>query len=92
MNLLKAAILIEEEKINNVNVADQKKLEVKNSGEIKARKFAYDKILIEVVSIVNNLNIKYDISDDDDITRDEILKRKEMKGNYAAELDRLKTG
>ena len=76
--------------MNHATAAAQHKEEVKDVVVKNARKFAHDKILEEVVNTINNLNVKYDTSKDDGITCDEILKRKEMKGKYASELDRLK--
>ena len=56
-----------------------------------ARRFVFDTVLNEIVSIVGNLNEKYDIQDDEGIFIAKILKRKEMKEKYAAEHDRLRT-
>ena len=77
--------------ISAKEVKDDKKEAVKEAAQIEDRRFVFDTVLDEIVIIGDSLNNKYDISDDENITVDIILKRKEMKEKYASERDRLKT-
>ena len=54
----------------------------------KARRFAFDKISSEVENICDSLKEKY--NSNEEVTREEILKHKEIKVNGAAEFARLK--
>ena len=63
----------------------------RKAAEATSRKFAYDKVLKEVIDLINILVVRYDISKDGEIlTEDIVLKRKEMKHAYAADYDRIK--
>ena len=59
--------------------------------EVGGRKFAYEKVLKEVIDLINLLVDKYNIADDRDaLTKEIVLKRKEMKNTYASDYERSK--
>ena len=63
----------------------------KQFHEIKAREFAFNKILNELKLTGDNLIHSYDVTKDNDNIADYIvLKRKEMKATYSADFERMK--
>ena len=85
-------------KINELNensaktgVASQNAEKVRKEGELSGRKFAYEKILEETVTLINQLTRIYDTSNDDtDLTKEKVIRRKEMKESYASDHARIK--
>ena len=88
---LKAAIKGEQTSIDHQNLNLEQRKNDQDAAERRARKFAFDKMLTEISSLTGSLNEKYDIEHDQNISREVILMRKEMKSSYAAEFDRVKT-
>ena len=55
------------------------------------RRYVFDTTLDEFVTNVDSLIDKYDVTDDENITTDTILKRKDVKDRYTSERHRLRT-
>ena len=72
---------------NNFNLQQQKLAETQ--AEKRERRFAFDKTVTEVISLLGSLDHKYDISRDHNISPETVLKRKELKNSYSAEYNRL---
>ena len=86
---LAISIAAAEEKKQDFLLKDQdQKIKV---AEASSRRFAYETVLKELISLINLLVERYDIAGDAaNLTKEIVLKRKEMKKSYSADYERIK--
>ena len=77
-----------EDKLTLLTRSEERK---QKDAEMSGRRFAYDKVLSEVISLINLLVERYDTADDEvSLTKEGVLQRKEMKDTYASDYERIK--
>ena len=91
LDTLKSAVKAKQDRLNNHNYETHQRKLNEDLAQKKARKYAFDQTGNQLKTITNTLFVGYDISaDDDTLSHEVILKRKDMKSSYAVEFDRGK--
>ena len=70
MGNLQQAVDAAEEKENKTSIAAQNQKQAQEAQELNGRKFAYEKVLAEIVHLLNDLTAKYNTSADVNITKE----------------------
>ena len=80
-----------EQKIVQDNRSAQQEKEAEHVARRNARRFAFEALMGESQALLNNLQKKYDLSsDDDNLSPEIVLKRKELRKTYTDDFCRLK--
>ena len=91
IKLLKETASATEQRKQSADTEEKNVIKEKKSQEMDGRKFAFNSMLSEIGTITASLIDKYNIHDDEEeIDSNMILKRKENKSNYAADVQRVK--
>ena len=87
---LKNAIDLKVQSVERQNVAAQQQKDNQVAAQARERKFAFDKMITEIIGLSGACEQFYKVTDERNLTSEMVLKRKEMKGNFAADLARLR--
>ena len=87
---LKSAIKVRQQDVDQQNIALQQHKNQQEAAHFRERKFAFDKIITEIIALSGGCEQFYKIDDDRNLTIEKLLKRKKMKSSYASDLARLR--
>ena len=88
--MLRHIITQKQTNVNNDMVLAQQEKDLEVAAVKRERKFAFDKIVEEVIGLIGGLRARYNIKDDDrTLTAEIVQKRKEMKSSYVTDYNRL---
>ena len=87
---LRNAIDVKMQSVERQNAAAQQQKDHQVAAQARERKFAFDKIITEIIGLSGACEQFYKLTDEGRLTSEMVLERKEMKGNFAADLARLR--
>ena len=91
ISTLKNAIEAKQQNVHQQNIAVQQQKNQQEAAQIRERKFAFDKIITEIIGLSGGCEQFYRLDDRNaNLTAEKLLKRKEMKSSFASDLARLR--